>query len=55
MNYYFYAVYNRKIYKTMLYNGYTKKEAIALYRKECGLKYKRDVKFYNQIGGSRFL
>ena len=54
MTYHFYAVHNGTIYKEMIYNGYTKKQAIRLYKEKQGLKYKRDVRLYNAIGGTKF-
>ena len=54
MTYYFYALYNGKIYPEGYYYGYNKKEAIARYRNKYGLKYKHNVRFYNAIGGNVF-
>lgn len=54
MTYYFYALHNGKIYPSYSFNGYSKKEAIAKYKAKYSLKYKRNVKLYNAIGGTVF-
>ena len=54
MTYHFYAIHNGKIYKEMIYGGYSKAQAISLYKEKYGLKYKRGVKLYNAIGGTKF-
>lgn len=54
MTYYFYALHNGKIYPEGYYNGYSKKEAIAKYKAKYNLKYKRNVRLYNAIGGTVF-
>lgn len=55
MTYHFYATHNGKIFHEMIYSSYTKRQAIALYKEKYGLKYKRDVRLYNAIGGTIFL
>lgn len=54
MHFYIYALHNGKIYPSFYFNGYSKKEAIARYKTRYALKYKRNVKFYNAIGGTVF-
>ena len=55
MTYHFYATHNGKIYREGIYNGYSKAQAISLYKEKHGLKYKRDVKLYKAIGGTKFI
>lgn len=54
MTYHFYALYNGKVYPERYYLGYSKKEAIARYKAEYNLKYKRNVRLYHAIGGGVF-
>ena len=54
MTYYIYALHNGKIYPSFYFNGYSKKEAIAIYKTKYALKYKRNIRFYNVIGGKVF-
>ena len=53
MTYTIYASYYSKIYPIRSYSGYSKQEALSRYRKEFGLKYKRDIVF-RSICGRRF-
>lgn len=53
MTYAIYASYYGKIYPTRFYTGYSKQEALSRYRKEFGLRYKRDI-IFRSICGKRF-
>lgn len=54
MTFYIYALHNGKIYPSFYFNGYSKKEAIAIYKTKYALKYKRNIRFYNVISGKVF-
>ena len=54
MTYHFYALHNGKVYPECRYFGYSKKEAIARYKAEFNLKYKRNVRLYHARGGGVF-